>query len=203
MSQLPTKQESGPKALLATVLGSPACNALLKVSLGTVMTSTGLRQHLQRNLSEVEREAAHNIVTAIKSYLLPADPILAQQQRLELIGLMLMTYPTGDSSEEATVARGASYLESLDDIPPWALTHAIRQWNRGDAGNQNYDFMPAPAVLRKLALSHMAMPQFVVEKLQKVLDAAPSLEAALRHESKPTSQGADSEPFKPLFMKPK
>ncbi|MBR1287574.1 hypothetical protein JQ597_36525 [Bradyrhizobium sp. AUGA SZCCT0177] len=195
MQQLPSLQESA-KARVATVLGSPACNALLKISLGTVMTPAGLRKHIQGTFDETQREAARNIKNELERDLVPADPNLAHQQRLMLIGPMLLVYPTSDPSEETTMARGAAYLESLDDIPPWALADAIRQWNRGEAGDQHYAFMPPPAVLRGLALSHL-----VVERMRQLLIAAPSLEAALRDESK--SQNADSEPFKPLFVKPK
>jgi hypothetical protein len=128
------------------------------------------------------RKAAGEMVTILKSVLIPADPIEAQRERLFHIGRMLMAYP-GDSSEEGTIARGAVYLESLDDIPSWALALAIRQFNRAEAGDQNYAFAPAPGVLRRLALSHMAPAQLVVEKLQEVLDAAPSYDSALRADS--------------------
>jgi hypothetical protein len=200
MPQLPTLQDSDPKKRMATVLGLPACNALLKISLGTVMTPAGLRKHLQGTLDERRREEARKIVVALKGDLVPTDAVLAQEQRFALIGQMLLAYPSGDASVEATMARGATYLGSLDDIPPWALQDAIDQWNRGKAGNENYAFMPPPAVLRRLALAHMAVPQLVVDKLQQLLDAAPSYEAALSEKTKP-SRGVDSDTFKPLFAK--
>jgi hypothetical protein len=151
------------------------------------MTPAGPRKHLQGTLSNAQREAAREIITVLTSALVPADPILAQQQRLALIGRMLLAYPAGDASEEATMARCTVYLESLDDIPQWAVRRAIRQWDRGEAGKQNYAFMPAPAVLRGLALSHMARPRLLLEKMQQLLEAAPSCEVALREERKPSA----------------
>lgn len=178
MPQVPAMEQEDPKAIVRKVLSSPDCAALLRV-VGSVMTSTGLKKHLQVPLNNSMREAASEMVTILNRALISADPIEAQRERLMLIGRMLMAYP-GDSSEEGTIARAAVYLESLDDIPPWALQEGIRQWNRGEAGDQNYAFAPPPAVLRRLALSHIARPQRVVEKLQELLDAAPSFEAALR-----------------------
>jgi hypothetical protein len=128
------------------------------------------------------REAAREIVTSLNRVLVPDDPIGTQRHRLLLIGRLLMAYP-GDTTEEGTIARGAVYLESLHDIPPWALAAAIRQWNCHEAGDQNYAFAPPPAVLRRLALSHMAPAQRLVEKLQEVLDAAPSYDSALNADS--------------------
>jgi hypothetical protein len=142
----------------------------------------GTKKHLQQPLSNSMREAAREIVASLNRVLTPDDPIGAKKHRLLLIGRLLMAYP-GDTTEEGTIARRAVYLESLDDIPPWALDAAIRQWNRHEAGDQNYAFAPPPAILRRLALSHMATAQLAVKKIQEVLDAAPSYDSALRADS--------------------
>ena len=85
-----------------------------------------------------------------------------------IVARMLMAYPMGNASEESGAARGAAYLDALDDLPAWAIADAVKRWNRGEAGEgMNYNFAPAPAILRKLA----------TKALEPVRDAIYGLEA--------------------------
>lgn len=75
-----------------------------------------------------------------------------QTDRFGLIAKMLMTYPTPNATEQTGAARGDAYLEALDDIPPAVLADGMRRWNRGEAGDHDYRWAPAPAVLRAVCV---------------------------------------------------
>jgi hypothetical protein len=69
---------------------------------------------------------------------------------------MLMAMPTGGSlSETVAEARADMYDDALSDIPPWAIHAAIKRWGKGEVpelgmGSLNFQFAPAPAILRKI-----------------------------------------------------
>jgi hypothetical protein len=82
---------------------------------------------------------------------------------------MLLAYPTsGNSSDAAADARGDIYDDAVEDIPPWALSAAIKRWSKGNVphlklGNLNFNFAPGPAVL--LAICKLELADFEVQAL--------------------------------------
>lgn len=105
--------------------------------------------------------------------------------RLSLLTKMLLAFPAvGSSSEAAAQARSDVYDDALSDIPPWALNNAIKRWSRGEMpydlnlGALNFNFAPAPAVLRKLAKHELRPFEEQAHKLQRLLKAV-SIERAM------------------------
>lgn len=98
--------------------------------------------------------------------------------RLALVASMLMAYPTSGGSEESGKARAQAYLGALDDIPPWAISEAIKSWHKGNwAGQHNYRFAPAPAELRGGALEVLQPAKQTIVHLEHVLAALTITEA--------------------------
>lgn len=105
--------------------------------------------------------------------------------RLSLLTKMLLAFPAvGSSSEAAAQARSDVYDDALSDIPPWALNAAIKRWSRGEVpsdlnlGSLNFNFAPAPAVLRKLAKLELGPFETQAHHLRRLLKAA-SIERAM------------------------
>ncbi len=96
----------------------------------------------------------------------------SREAALGLIGKMLLAYPMAGGSAESGKARGEAYLDALDDVPPWALAEAIRQWHRGECGpDRNYRFAPAPAELRYAVMQILQPAKQTVAHLNALLSA--------------------------------
>jgi hypothetical protein len=100
--------------------------------------------------------------------------------RLSLLTKMLLAFPAvGSSSEAAAQARSDVYDDALSDIPPWALNNAIKRWSRGEMpydlpmGSLNFNFAPAPAILRKLAKHELRPFEDQAYKLRRLLKTVP------------------------------
>lgn len=96
-----------------------------------------------------------------------------RKSRLGVVANMLMAYPMSGGSEESGRARAMAYLTALDDVPPWAISEAIRRWHRGEFGGKdaNYRFAPAPAELRYAATQLMQPAKQTIAHLEAVLNA--------------------------------
>lgn len=103
-----------------------------------------------------------------------------RRERLGIIAKMLLAYPVAGASPEAGKARGEAYLDALDDVPPWAIAEAVKRWHKGQCGDHDYRWAPAPAVLRAAALEQL-IPLRAAAKHVSGLLAAQSLEDAMRH----------------------
>lgn len=106
-------------------------------------------------LTDEQRRQATTLRNEIQAILDSADIPEATKARLAILAKMLMAFPTANATFDAARARGEAYLDALDDIPPWALQDAVRQWNRGE-GEGNHDFAPSPARLREICLGILA-----------------------------------------------
>lgn len=89
---------------------------------------------------------------------------------------MQLGFPTaGGSSVEAATARSEVYEDAVGDMPPWAISNAVKRWARGDVpddlrmGTLNFNFAPSPAVLRKLCLVELSPYETQVVKLKRLL----------------------------------
>jgi hypothetical protein len=99
-----------------------------------------------------------------------------------------MAYPMAAGNEESGRARAMAYLAALDDVPPWAIAKAIRQWHRGELGDDhNYRFAPSPAELRFAVLQILQPAKDTISHLCAVL-AAPTLERAMDLEPIPETE---------------
>jgi hypothetical protein len=112
----------------------------------------------------------------------PIDSAAAEGAMLIDLTRMMLVLPAAAQNEASAEARGAAYLAALEDLPPWAVLSAIRRWYRGDAGTNAhsvaYDFhwAPAPAELRRVAMTELWRIKGRAETLRKLLRAEPLIE---------------------------
>jgi hypothetical protein len=127
-------------------------------------------------LTASERAGLEQRLVAIKTIITGSNLTTAEcsKARLSLLTKMLLAFPTsGNSSDAAADARGDIYDDAVEDIPPWALSAAIKRWVKGDVpdlrlGALNFHFAPAPAVLLaicKLELADFRAQASAIEKL--------------------------------------
>jgi hypothetical protein len=159
-------------ANLAALISSPDLRRLRRISLGTVQwPGLPLRKYLSggSTLTDSDRRCAE----ALRKQLVLASRVIPAQEtrkaQFALITKMLLTYPVANASAQSGAARGEAYLEAVDDFAPEILAEAIKGWNRGEVGEHDYRWAPAPAVLRAVCAK-------IVEPL---ITAAHDLEALL------------------------
>ncbi len=125
------------------------------------------------SLTPDDRALAESLLAQLRGTAISADTTDARKHRLAILTKMLLTYPVAGASSETGKARAEAYLEALDDIPPWAIANAVRVWHRGEAGDHDYRWAPAPAVLRVIARSQSEPLKPAIEHLEKLLAAVP------------------------------
>lgn len=124
----------------------------------------------------------------------PESNSRAEAEMLMVLTKMMMVLPSMTQNEFSVEARGEAYMESLADIPTWAVRAAIRSWNRGDAGRKpngeeyDYHWCPAPAELRRISSELMFRVRSRAELLQKLLHAEPLIEFSAEHRRKMRSR---------------
>lgn len=95
---------------------------------------------------------------------------------------MLLALPSKGAGEATGEAKADAYMIALEDMPAWAVTAAIRGWYRGEHGTEhNYTFAPAPAVLRKLAMTERWKVSGRAKALGELLEAVPEVEFSDDH----------------------
>lgn len=89
------------------------------------------------------------------------------------VAKLLISFPvqSAASGERAAEIRASAYIDALEDLPTWAIAGACREWLRGEAGQHNYNFAPAPPVLRTLAVNVKRRADVQIKKLSRLLDA--------------------------------
>ena len=178
-----------PSARRATTQSLPLHLAKRVNSLGTVnWPGQRVRFHLPSGskLTETERNEATALLAELEAKVSGNDvgPENAAKARLTLLTNMFLGYPiAGDTSETAAAARLNLYNDALTDLPPRAIDAALKRWSRGECdhlgmGTLNYNFPPAPAVLRRLCLSEMEPLQNQIRMLRRLLSAV-SIERAM------------------------
>ena len=138
-------------------------------------------------LTDDHRFQLNSQIDRIEEMTLANDSAQNRKDRLGLLAKMLLAYPISGGSEEAGRARAEAYLVSLDDVPPWTIAESIRRWHRGECGNRNYRFAPAPAELREVCRDILDPAAQVVLHLRAVLDAM-TLEQAMDTKSEADSR---------------
>lgn len=161
------------KGNAAAAISSPALQALRRISLGTIQwPGQAERKYLSGGLTltDEQRRQATALRDEIQAGLDSSGIPEATKARLAILAKMLMAFPAANATFDAARARGEAYLDALDDIPPWALQDAVRQWNRGE-GDGNHDFAPSPARLRKICLGVLAPHGAALAHLNDLLNA--------------------------------
>jgi hypothetical protein len=121
------------------------------------------------NLTPNQRAEAEGYRDRMRAALSSDDPL---RLRNAVLAKMIMAYPMGAGSGElGAAARAESYLDALSDMPAWAIAAAVRRWNRGQAGDYNYSFAPAPAILRRIVDGILAPCRVELEKAEIALSA--------------------------------
>lgn len=176
---------------LAQMISSPALLRLRRISIGTAQwPGQPMRTYLAGGLTltDEERALAAKALARLKRETTSTDDPDARKARLGLVAKMLLSYPIAGASTESGRARAESYLDALDDVPPWAVAAAVRCWNRGAAGDHDYRWAPAPAVLRQVATAQLATLMPTVVHLENLL-AAVSPEEAVSRPATPEEHG--------------
>jgi hypothetical protein len=99
----------------------------------------------------------------------------------------MLTLPSSQQNEAGAEATGEAFQDALDDVPPWAVKAAVRRWYRGECGenecDQPYDYhwRPAPAELRRIALSELSRVKSRAGTLRRLLHAEPLIEFSDEH----------------------
>jgi hypothetical protein len=137
----------------------------------------GTKKYLPAGLTLTpEQKVAIEQRRAIAHFALDADAA-QKKPRLGLIAKLLLSYPVaGGGSERSGEARAEAYMDALDDVPAWALDKAIRGWHRGEVGEHNYSFAPAPAVLRAVCKRVLAPYRKIHDDMVALLNAKPLAE---------------------------
>lgn len=113
----------------------------------------------------------------------PENSTDAEAEMLVIITKMMLAKPGQRSSESGAEATGEAYQIALDDIPPWAVTAALRRWYRRDAPQvdkapHDYRWRPSEGTLRAIAFEEAAKVTGRAIALERLLSAIPMLEFA-------------------------
>jgi len=167
---------------LQALISSPECLAWRRISLGTIKHE-GLptRTYLsgQLTLTDEERFCIRRKIAELRAASEADDGTENRKARLGLVANLLLAFPITNGTSEAGRARAEAYLSALDDIPPWAITQAIKRWHRGECGHgYDYRWAPAPAELRELSMERLRPVKEIIAHFEAVLGAL-SIERAM------------------------
>lgn len=142
-----------------------------------------LPQALTLGSSERKQIAAH--AGALRKTLdrTPSNSADAEAEMLVIITKMMLAKPGQKASEAGSEATGEAYQIALDDLPPWAVTAALRRWYRRDAppvdkAPHDYRWRPAEGILRAIAFEEAAKVRGRMIELERLLAAVPLIEFA-------------------------
>lgn len=130
------------------------------------------------------RAALHKNADALLAVVAPTPRNDADSLKATALIVMRLLKSTAgraldDLSADALVD---SYLDSLDDIPSWAVKEAVRKWNRGECGDgHDYQWRPAPAVLRKIAAAESWKIEGRALRLRALAQSIPRPEYSVDH----------------------
>lgn len=107
----------------------------------------------------------------------------AEAEMLVIITKMMLAKPGMRSSEAGAEATGEVYQIALEDIPPWAVTAALRRWYRRDAPPvdktpHDYRWRPSEGTLRAIAFEEASKVRGRAIELERLAAAVPMIEFA-------------------------
>jgi hypothetical protein len=118
-----------------------------------------------------QRAAIERRITELRR----ADRAGPESEILAYVGDLILEYATARLDDRTVAAKAEAYLDTLSDLPAWAVREAIRRWRRGevDADSQALDFAPRPARLKAIADRIALVARGQASRLQRILDAEP------------------------------
>ncbi len=122
------------------------------------------------NLTSVQKIEAERHAETLREALNSAgrEQIVA---RGVVLAKMLMAAGGTAMTEKVAQARAEAYTEALDDMPAWAIAQAVKRWHRGECGDHNYAFAPAPAVLRSIVDNILRPYRNALAKVETAINA--------------------------------
>jgi hypothetical protein len=132
----------------------------------------------------------------VKRYIAASESLCAQTPinedkweiaTLSIVTQMMLVLPSSQQNDVGAEASGEAFQAALDDVPHWAVAAAMRRWYRGECGlNErghpyDYHWRPAPAELRRIALSEMWRIKESARLLRRLLAAEPLVEFSAEH----------------------
>lgn len=117
----------------------------------------------------------------------PADADEWENATLLIVTKLMLALPAATQNDVGAEATGEAFQAALDDVPYWAVAGAVRRWYRGDCGlNEHerpydYHWRPAPAELRRIALSEAWRVRHRAETLRRLLSAETLIEYSDEH----------------------
>jgi hypothetical protein len=142
-------------------------------------------------LSPAERAEIERHVQALRALCeqTPQASADCEAATLVVVTKLMLALPSTQQNELGAEASGEAFMAALDDTPTWAVAAAVRRWYRGDCGEnehrQPYDYRwrPAPADLRRIALTEKFRVYRLVKPLERLLAAEPRIEFSEEHRS--------------------
>jgi hypothetical protein len=153
---------------------------LARLQLGAVQwPGQPVRKYLagNSNLSSSQRAEAERSRAQLEQTLSPGGE-LGDEARAVILLRMVMGLGGPALTAQGAEARADAYRDAVDDLPAWSIHQAVKRWHRGECGDHNYAFPPAPAVLRQIAQGLCEPYRAALEKVNCALDAV-TLERAM------------------------
>jgi len=140
-------------------------------------------------LSPAERAEIERHVADLKSLCeqTPEANAIWAAATLVVVTKLMLALPSFQQNEAGAEASGEAFMAALDDIPTWAVAAAARRGHRGNGSEnedrQPYDYRwrPAPADLRKIALTEKFRVCGLMKPLERLLAAEPRVEFSEEH----------------------
>lgn len=86
---------------------------------------------------------------------------------------LFSAHPQMQSGDSEAELRSETFLEALEDFPPWAVTAARKRWTSGKVTGANLVFAPAIPQFCKLVADEVFQARAMRVRLQKLLEAEP------------------------------
>lgn len=153
---------------------------------GASKTMTVLPQAMMLGSSERKQVEAHAGALRKTLAYTPDDSAEAEAEMLVVITKMMLALPGQRASEAGAEATGEAYQIALGDLPPWSVTAALRRWYRRDAPPvdrqpHNYNWRPAPGILRAIAFEETSKVRGRAIELERLLTAVEMVEFSDEH----------------------
>jgi hypothetical protein len=146
---------------------------LVRLQLGEVKwPGQPARKYLAGNtkLTSTQQLEAAQHMDALADALSPQGD-MGSKARAVLLMKMLLGLGGQALTERMAEAKAEAYRDAVGDLPPWAIHEAIRRWHRGECGEHNYAFPPAPALLREVTESILAPYRTAFAKAEAAANA--------------------------------
>jgi hypothetical protein len=140
-------------------------------------------------LDPAERAEIERHVLALKALCEQTPQASADYAAVTLVVItkLMLALPSTQQNELGAEASGEAFMAALEDIPTWAVAAGVRRWYRGECGEnehrQSYDYhwRPAPADLRRIALTEKYRVYGLVKPLERLLAAETRIEFSEQH----------------------